>query len=394
MEASLPCFLPIISISFFFFFTNAASSLTFCLPQSCAETGPVVHFPFRIKNTQRASCGYRGYDLSCNKKNQTILTLPQSGPFVVNQIDYLNRLIYINDPGSCLPKRILNNNFTVSGSRFRPVFSRIYTLYNCSAAEWPNYISPGSVTVFCLGSANFTVLAVERGGGLEKNGSVAAVCRNFSMITSPVELTAVNPIEDTILAWDMVHPPVCLRCGDARGTCEYAGESGNGCLNPPPRSDSRGLPRSAKYGIIIGVGIPGLVCLIGLVCFACGKIRMYGQRHRLEAQLSNLTSNPLPMVILTGLDGSTIESYPKTVLGESRRLPNPNDGTCPICLAEYQPKETLRTIPDCNHYFHAKCIYEWLRINATCPLCRNSPAESSVVTPSSSMSSSSSSSAS
>ncbi|KAH7863521.1 hypothetical protein Vadar_018598 [Vaccinium darrowii] len=384
MEASLPCFLPIISISFFFFFTNTASSLTFCLPQSCAETGPVIQFPFRIKNSKPARCGYPGYDLYCNNKNQTILTLPHSGPFVVNGIDYFNQLIYINDPGSCLPRRILNNNFTLSGPRFRPVFSINYTLYNCSA----DYISPGSVPVFCLRSANFKVLAVKWGGGLEKNGSVPAVCRNFSTIKSPVELTAVNPIGDTTLEWFM--PAVCLRCGDAGG-CEYAGESANGCLNLPPRSDSRGLPRSAKYGIIIGVGIPGLVCLIGLVCFACGKIRMYGQRHRLEAQLSNLTSNPLPMVIVTGLDGPTIESYHKTVLGESRRLPNPNDGTCPICLAEYQPKETLRTIPDCNHYFHANCIDEWLRINATCPLCRNTPSESSVVTPSSSMSSSSSS---
>ncbi|XWS38234.1 hypothetical protein CRYUN_Cryun19dG0113400 [Craigia yunnanensis] len=71
------------------------------------------------------------------------------------------------------------------------------------------------------------------------------------------------------------------------------------------------------------------------------------------------------------LDGPTIEAYPITLLGESRRLPRPNDNTCPICLCDYQAKETLRTIPDCNHYFHAPCIDEWLKLNATCPLCRN-----------------------
>ena len=66
-----------------------------------------------------------------------------------------------------------------------------------------------------------------------------------------------------------------------------------------------------------------------------------------------------------GLDGPTIESYPKTLLGESRELPNPNDNTCPICLSEYKPKEMLRTIPECNHYFHVNCIDKWLKINAT-----------------------------
>jgi hypothetical protein len=33
----------------------------------------------------------------------------------------------------------------------------------------------------------------------------------------------------------------------------------------------------------------------------------------------------------------------------------------------------LRSIPECNHYFHAACIDEWLKMNGTCPICRNSP---------------------
>lgn len=112
-------------------------------------------------------------------------------------------------------------------------------------------------------------------------------------------------------------------------------------------------------------------------------------RH-LNSGLPTTASDQRPVIrSISGLDGPIIESYPKTVLGESGRLPKPSDGTCPICLSDYQPKETLRSIPDCNHYFHADCIDEWLKLNGTCPLCRKSP-ESSIGTPSSSMSISSS----
>lgn len=80
--------------------------------------------------------------------------------------------------------------------------------------------------------------------------------------------------------------------------------------------------------------------------------------------------------ITTGLDESTIESYEKVVLGKSRRVPGPNDECCWICLSEYNSEETIRCIPECKHCFHADCIDEWLRMNITCPVCRNSPSPS------------------
>ena len=133
-----------------------------------------------------------------------------------------------------------------------------------------------------------------------------------------------------------------------------------------------GLSMSAKYSIAIGVGIPGLLCLIWLTCYQCKWVTVNSQRPQPNTQLSTSVV-PQHIAFVMGLDGPTIESYPKTLLGESWELPNPNDNTCPICLSEYKPKETLRTIPECNHYFHVNCIDEWLKINTTCPVCRNSP---------------------
>ena len=149
-----------------------------------------------------------------------------------------------------------------------------------------------------------------------------------------------------------------------------------------------GLPRGAKYGVIIGVGIPGLLCLIGLVSYICGRVRACGQRRWSYRDYTS-SDTAEPVVVVMGLDGPTIESFPKTQLGESKRLPKPNDNTCPICLSEYQANDTLRTIPECNHYFHATCVDEWLKMNGTCPICRNSPDGSSNGSPSSSSVSSS-----
>jgi len=125
-----------------------------------------------------------------------------------------------------------------------------------------------------------------------------------------------------------------------------------------------------------------------LACFAFGityfmvRAKCYRQR-RTDTSSTGITLTiapatavaPLPQTqpVPSGLDRSTIESYPKVVLGESRRLPKPDDQSCPICLGEYLPKEALRTLAQCAHSFHADCIDEWLIKNASCPVCRSSP---------------------
>lgn len=45
------------------------------------------------------------------------------------------------------------------------------------------------------------------------------------------------------------------------------------------------------------------------------------------------------------------------------------DSECCVCLAQYVEGAELCSLP-CNHHFHFRCISRWLRINATCPLCK------------------------
>ncbi|XP_010034162.1 RING-H2 finger protein ATL70-like [Eucalyptus grandis] len=54
---------------------------------------------------------------------------------------------------------------------------------------------------------------------------------------------------------------------------------------------------------------------------------------------------------------------------------------CSICLLEYKERDVLRLLLDCGHYFHSKCIDQWLRTNPSCPNCRTSPVSIPVPTP-------------
>ncbi|TMW84196.1 hypothetical protein EJD97_025639 [Solanum chilense] len=162
-----------------------------------------------------------------------------------------------------------------------------------------------------------------------------------------------------------------------------------------------------------------------LLCLICIAHRLHLdaiRRHQLEVLEATTRLPREPSVVVTlqnsGLDDCTIQSYKKElggrrnkigkevildevrvilvvdkmkkelggrrdkveneiildeiVLGESLRLPGLNSLTCPICLIEYIPGDSIRTIPVCQHCFHVQCIDEWLKMKSTCPVCRNS----------------------
>ncbi|KAI9174091.1 hypothetical protein LWI28_011829 [Acer negundo] len=380
---------------FFFFFLiffsviHISTSVNTC-PISCHATGlgPVIRFPFRRKD-QPFPCGYPGFELSCNSRSQTILNLPKLGNFTVQNIDYQSQTIWINDPDYCLPKRLLRS-FSLSDTPFNVENLMEFTFYNCSSVGNTAMDVPGSRMVSCMSGDNFTVVAVPTYWSNVSGQGIPGSCSVIDTVVIPFFWPSWSGLEQGVpLKWD---DPDCKSCEERRGTCGFENDISPifivGCANLP----GFGLPRSAKYGIIIGVAIPGLLCFIGIACYLCGRVRNYYHRRRHHSGTEFMsTSTQQSMVILTGLDTPTIESYPKTLLGESRRLPKPSDNTCSICLCEYQPKEILRTIPECNHYFHVSCIDEWLRLNATCPMCRNSPEGSTIVALSTSTSSSSSS---
>ena len=45
---------------------------------------------------------------------------------------------------------------------------------------------------------------------------------------------------------------------------------------------------------------------------------------------------------------------------------------CPICLDIFKKDEEVNIL-HCEHFYHCICISNWLKIQATCPICRGNP---------------------
>merc|ERR1712046_74588 len=52
----------------------------------------------------------------------------------------------------------------------------------------------------------------------------------------------------------------------------------------------------------------------------------------------------------------------------------PSGQTCPICLSEIQHGATgalaCVNLSSCSHFFHRKCLVEWVKVHPSCPSCR------------------------
>lgn len=122
-----------------------------------------------------------------------------------------------------------------------------------------------------------------------------------------------------------------------------------------------------------------LACLIGVAlccCLPCIIAILYavaGQEGASEADLSILTKYRFQLF--------NEEEKPSVGAGKmvpvetssgylaNERILLPQDAECCICLSSYEDGTELNALP-CNHHFHSTCITKWLKMNATCPLCK------------------------
>ncbi|CAK8567561.1 unnamed protein product [Lathyrus sativus] len=357
--------------------TLAQSTTETCLDSVCHTNQPLIRFPFYIETKQaNNTCGYPGFKLLCNnknEKNQTLLNLPYMEELNIQKINYATQELFVNDPNNCLPKRLLSLN--LSASPFHAVYYQQFTFFNCSFDL--NYLTSRYKPIACLSdSSKYNIFATPSRTVLLH---LSSVCDMVDTVNVPVQSPFYDHVlsselnDDLRLSWNS---PSCGRCESQGGRCGFQDNSTHeiACYNVPPR---QGISYGTSYAIAICFGVPTLLCFISLLSWICSKFRFGIHGWTLASEtVEDFESllDPQHDTTILGLDKPTIESYPKIVIGDDGiHLPRPNDKTCSICLSEYMPKETVKTMPECEHCFHAQCIDEWLPLNASCPICRTSP---------------------
>lgn len=128
----------------------------------------------------------------------------------------------------------------------------------------------------------------------------------------------------------------------------------------------------------------GMACIVFFTLFCCFPIvatiayAMAIQEGASESDLRTLPkflySQTNPFGTLDSAvkqDGSGLAMEPGNSYSTSKLALHPEDSECCICLHQYVEGVELCALP-CNHHFHHECISKWLRINATCPLCKHS----------------------
>ncbi|CAA2957641.1 rust resistance kinase Lr10-like [Olea europaea subsp. europaea] len=140
---------------FFCFFPLLVVGLDDCTTTWCGEGGPSIRFPFRHKFLRPERCGYPGFNLYCNKSNETVLELPFSVKLVVTKIDYVSQKIQLHDPDGCLAQKLMNLSLSASHFHFLTDDLYDYSLFQCSET-----IYTYTIDIPCLRVPGYKVCAI------------------------------------------------------------------------------------------------------------------------------------------------------------------------------------------------------------------------------------------
>ncbi|CAM6122597.1 unnamed protein product [Calypogeia fissa] len=133
------------------------------------------------------------------------------------------------------------------------------------------------------------------------------------------------------------------------------------------------------FDVFFVVFCVALACVIGIAvccCLPCIIAILYAVADQEGASEEDINSLPKYKFRRTGHDksaGDKSQGGVMSLVGPSEnsneRVLSAEDAECCICLSAYDDGVELRELP-CTHHFHCTCIDKWLRINATCPLCK------------------------
>ncbi|XP_039010411.1 E3 ubiquitin protein ligase RIE1-like [Hibiscus syriacus] len=132
------------------------------------------------------------------------------------------------------------------------------------------------------------------------------------------------------------------------------------------------------FDVFFGIVCVVLTCLIGiaLCCFLpCIIAILYASAKKegaAEADIDFLLKYRFKINNYENVSTEAGKMVPMSGgYSANEHLLLPDDAECCICLNSYEDGEELHSLP-CNHHFHSTCIVKWLKMKATCPLCKHS----------------------
>ncbi|XP_051132557.1 putative RING-H2 finger protein ATL21A [Andrographis paniculata] len=356
-----------------------------CPVSFCGGSATPIRYPYKIDGEipPQDDCAY--FNLTCAAQRICATNLPiPAGSFCVQDIDYLNNLIQLYDPGNCLIGKLMMMNFTFDSSPFRPAPQQYFTyaFYAC-ALNAPVLLASRVYPLGCLSNYTHVTIATRNLSSYLLGSSFG--CTAIGTWPIPVGTLPRQFVDDEgsvsndfflFLTWDLI--PVCKHCEGIDGQ-----ESGK-----------RGARLMAKI-IAIALSLPALIVLALSCCsvFCLHLLRMLENKRRADSsgaiETPQATTAPqLPTAIVAGLDELQIEACTKIIsFTETREddnsIPNAHSNTtstCSICLDGYSQanRSSARLIDKCGHYFHESCIRQWLGKNGSCPVCRTSLADNAL----------------
>ncbi|KAJ6878464.1 RING-H2 finger protein ATL21A isoform X1 [Populus alba x Populus x berolinensis] len=320
--------------------TLALSQLTNRLKQdrrlarspACSIDDVPVRFPFF-----RLECNHN--PRNCGNPDDSSKTSSYLGTFSCVTSFIFTQQIQLYDSDNCLPKRLLQLQSLKVLLSLLFLITTYITFLSCPTQR----VESRFPIIDCLSNSTITVLATSSTKLF--HGQINTMKGSHLSISEELLLTWFSPLDSHHCETTRRHVGF-PRNASQEIICSYNSYRG--------KSSS-----SRQVGILfLSIGIPVLVCASGMAMSAylmmgiLDGMRYIARRGTPQRQ----QVSPQPTILVMGLEESTIESFDKLVLGESKRLPGPNGSTCAICLSEYNSKETLRMIPECNHCFHADCV--------------------------------------
>ncbi|KAL6321027.1 hypothetical protein AAG906_012005 [Vitis piasezkii] len=163
---------------FFFLFAKVIAEINECKESRCSHNGPPIRYPFWLNGHQPDHCGSPGFELSCTKKNQTMLNLSYSVKFLVKEINYRSMEIHVHDPDHCHLKELLSLNISASPFQFKEENQEHYSLFNCSSTRTHPYYQ---YSIPCLSVPGYPIYVVPSSPLSSLNLSYCRKIKNFSL---------------------------------------------------------------------------------------------------------------------------------------------------------------------------------------------------------------------